>query len=344
MIISKNIKKFVANKESTIIDIMKAIQNNRKGFILIIDEKKRLLSILTDGDIRRLIIKKINLTNKIKFYLKRKFYYLYKNQKLKNNNNFKQIPIVDKKMHLLGIFFNVDNNLDTSRTAVFILAGGLGKRMKNLTLKTPKPMLIVNKKPILENIILSFKTRGFFDFTISTNYLSKKIKSYFKNGSKFGVVIKYVKERKFLGTAGSLSLLPKNKYDNIFITNGDVYSKVNFKNILNEHLLKNNDITICAKVHELQLPYGVLNNKIGGDFVNEKPKINYLVNAGIYIIKNKLLNNVKKNKYLDMNIFINMLKSNKKKLGIHVINENIFDIGNKKQYLDIKQKFKNYFL
>jgi NDP-sugar pyrophosphorylase family protein len=100
------------------------------------------------------------------------------------------------------------------------------------------------------------------------------------------------KERKFLGTAGSLSLLPKNKYDNIFITNGDVYSKVNFKNILNEHLLKNNDITICAKVHELQLPYGVLNNKIGGDFVNEKPKINYLVNAGIYIIKNKLLNNV----------------------------------------------------
>jgi dTDP-glucose pyrophosphorylase len=344
MIISKNIKKFVANKESRIIDIMKAIQKNRNGFILIIDKKKRLLSVLTDGDIRRLIIKKINLNNKIKFYLKKKFFFLYKNQQLNKNNDYKQIPIVDKKMRLLGIFFNFDNNLGTSRTAVFILAGGLGKRMKNLTVKTPKPMLIVNKKPILENIILSFKTRGFLDFTISTNYLSQKIKSYFKNGSKFGVIIKYIKERKFLGTAGSLSLLPKNKYENIFITNGDVYSRVNFKNILNEHLLKNNDITICARVHELQLPYGVLNNKIGDDFVNEKPKINYLVNAGIYIIKNKLLNYVKKNKHLDMNYFINMLKRNKKKLGIHIINENIFDIGSKKQYQDIKQKFKSYFL
>ena len=215
--------------------------------------------------------------------------------------------------------------------------------MKNLTKKTPKPMLKINKKPILENQIIFFKKKGFSNFIISVNYLSNKIINYFKDGKKFDVNIKYSKENSFLGTAGPLSLVKNRKIrDDIIVINGDIYADINFGKILDYHKKNNYDLTLCATKQMYQFPFGVINNSTKTlDFIDEKPELNFLVNSGIYIIKPKILKFLKFNQYLDMNDFINNLKKNKYKIGVYLIYERIFDIGNKSQYSKVKDIFNN---
>ena len=205
---------YTINENKTLFDLIKKINLNGKGFVIPVDKYSKVKGIFTDGDVRRLLIKRTNLNLRIKDFIKKIFIYSYKDtfeEKNFSRQNLKHIPILHKNRKLFGIYFNLSQNEIQLDNTIFILAGGLGTRMGILTKNTPKPMLIINKKPILENIILSFKKKGFINFVISINYLAKKITSYFKDGSFFGVNIKYIKEKSFLGTAGSLSLYSKKK-------------------------------------------------------------------------------------------------------------------------------------
>jgi len=344
MIQYSNLNKYTILEKSSLFELIKKINLNGKKFAIAIDEKNKISGIFTDGDIRRLLLKKIDLNEKIKFFCKKKFTYIYQNS-LKNKNpsfkNTEQIPVVDRSKKLKGILFKDSSNRSKFNNSIFILAGGLGTRMGKITKKIPKPMLKINKKPILENIILSFKKKGFENFIISTNYLAKKITNYFGDGSLLDVNIKYTKEKIFLGTAGSLNLIDKKEVvEDIFVTNGDVYGNLDYSNMLNIHKKKTNDLTICARLHVYDLPYGLIADKKKDSFLNEKPKLTYLINSGIYIIKKKLLKYIKKNTYLDMNDLLNNLKRRNYKIGIYTIYEPLYDIGNMKQYNEVKKIFK----
>ena len=303
--------------------------------------------LLTDGDIRRLLLKGSRLSDRIYKKYNKNFFYIKKNNVNKVNlqeikKKFSHVPIL-KKRKIISLLLKDDLHVEKKSNYIFILAGGLGSRMGNLTKNLPKPMLKINKKSILENQINFFKKKGFYNFIISVNYLSNKIINYFGNGKKFDLNIKYCKEKKFLGTAGPLSLLRNKKMiDDIIVINGDIYADIDFGKILAYHKKNNKDLTLCATRQQYKFPFGVINkNTKTLDFIDEKPEFNFLINSGIYILKPKMLNFLKINKYLDMNNFINNLKKNKKKIGIYLIYERIFDIGNKSQYIKVKDIFNN---
>ena len=198
MIIYKKLKKYYISDECTIYQLIDKVNLNSKKFAILINSKKVVSGIFTDGDLRRLLSRKIDLNKKIKTFSKKNFSYISENSlkynKTKLNKFTEQLPIVDKYKKLKGILLKTENHNKKLKNTVFILAGGLGKRMGKITKKIPKPMLKINKKPILENIILSFKEKGLENFLISTNHLASKISDYFGDGSLFNVNIGYIKE------------------------------------------------------------------------------------------------------------------------------------------------------
>lgn len=343
MFIKKNLNKYTISNQSSIFELIKKINHNTEGFCLINDKEKKIIGIFTDGDIRRLLLKKIDLNQKL-FKLKLKsFNYILEKNNLKKNKLYKfskQIPILDRNKRLKALFIRRQTKQTNYNNSVFILAGGKGLRMGKISKKIPKPMLKINNKPILENIINSFKKNNFANFIISTKHLSSKIIGHFGDGSMIDANVTYTKEKKFLGTAGSLSLINKKSIkEDLFVTNGDIYGNLDYSKMLEVHKKRRNDLTICARLHTIDIPYGLINTDSFSNFLNEKPKLSYLINSGIYIIKKKILNIIKKNKYLDMNELINLSKKKKYKIGIYSLYEPVYDIGDLDKYKKIKKLF-----
>lgn len=202
------------------------------------------------------------------------------------------------------------------------MAGGLGTRLRPLTFAIPKPLLPVGKKPILEIILSKLKQQGLKDIILSVGYKAELIKTYFQDGSKFGVNITYFNEEKRLGTAGALRNI-KEKYNisNPFITmNGDIITNLDFKKMVKYHLKKNSDLTVGIKNHKSQTPFGVIH--LDGDLIKdikEKPILNFNISAGVYIINPEIVNYIPYNKYFDMPMLIkSCIKGNKKIFGYSI--------------------------
>jgi dTDP-glucose pyrophosphorylase len=336
---NKFLREFKIISSAPLSSAFEVLEKNKKGICLVCKNNK-LQGILTDGDLRRLILKGINTKDKIHLYMNKKFFFLekYNSKKIERfffKKKINQVPILNKDKSLVGLVINNMQKIHKSNP-VFFLAGGLGKRMGSLTLKVPKPMLIVNNKPILENQILNLKKKGFFNFIISVNYLSSKIIKYFGTGDKLKVNIDYIQEKFALGTAGSLSLLDyKSIQDDILVLNGDLIADLDYESILKDHVKKKSDVTICVKRYVHNLPYGVINKRDSQSIINEKPDLNFLINIGVYILKPNILSFLKKNQNCSMVEFLNILKKNKKKIKIFYVYESIFDVGDKSKYEEI---------
>lgn len=322
------------------ITLLQALQklNENEFKILFIKKKNKIVGTLTDGDIRRILLKENNLKISIDNKYNKKFIFFFEknfneqkaNIEMKKKSIF-LVPILNQKMELKKIYFlnqSLEKKIDAD---VFILAGGRGKRMGALTEENPKPMLLLGGKPILEHIIHSFKNVGIKNFFISINYQGEKIKKYFENGKKENIKITYICETSPLGTAGSLSLIKKkskNKY--LIVINGDIYTKLNYHLLLNFHKKFRNNITICSRNYRQSIPYGVINQNYRlskkNILIQEKPTYQFQVSSGIYVFNYKMLNNLKKNKYLDMHILLNSLSKNNK-VGIFPIHEDLEDVG-----------------
>ena len=332
---NKDIAKHYISKECQIKLAIKKMGNlNVNNFCLVLGKQKNILGTITDGDIRRGLLKNYNINEKVeKIYQRRpvvtrKILTKKEIESILSKNNITFLPLLNKKNKVLDIYgYNKIEEVHPIDCQMLIMAGGKGLRLRPLTKKTPKPLLIVNKKPIIEHIITIAKNQGIKNFYISINYLGYKIKKYLGNGSKLGIKIKYLEEKKPLGTAGSINLI-KKFVKPIIVTNSDIISKINFKEMLSAHKKNRSHLTMVAKVFYEKDNYGRI--VASGNTVKkviEKLEQNLLINAGIYIVDPKIKKIIKNSEYLDMTDLINRGLKEKFKINVFPIHEKWLDYG-----------------
>ena len=273
------------------------------------------------------------MNKKVKFFYKNiNNDYPYKNY---FTLNIFCIPVIDKSKKILFYIVKNDHVIEKFDNSIFLMAGGKGLRLYPLTKFIPKPLLKIDNIPIIERIIENFKKQGFYNFKISINYLGSKIKNYLKKRKNLNVKIKFISEKKFLGTAGSLSLVNINEFKfPLILTNSDLISNINYKRLLNFHIKNKSDLTICVRNQIFEMPYGeiYLEGKKVLKII-EKPISNSIINAGVYVLSKKILKLTKTNKHLMMNELINISIKNNCKILSFPIYENWIDVGNKDQLL-----------
>lgn len=337
---------------TSIMETMKIIDETSLQFAVVVDQNKRLLGTVTDGDVRRGLLKGLslettisNVMNELPVYAtvdQHPFYYKEMMKRLK----LKQLPIVDSEMQIQNILFADDLDKKTQmNNTVVLMAGGLGTRLRPLTDHIPKPMLKIGKKPILETIIDSFKALGFTDFILSVNYKKEIIKEYFQDGTHLGVNISYIEETKRLGTAGALSLLLEKPKHPFFVMNGDLLTKVNYEQLLNFHSETNSMATMCVREYEYQIPYGVLETKNHRLLsIEEKPVHKSFVNAGIYVLSPEVLKLIPQNELYNMTDLFEKMINKQKEVSVFPLREYWLDIGQMVDYEKAKYEFNGGFL
>ena len=351
-------KNFVINENYLIKQAINSLDLISKNYncLLVANKKNQIIGSITDGDIRRSLVKKSNLNIKVKNICNRNFLFFYKKDQnikeikkiiLNQSNNIDIIPILNDERKLIKIFTKKNfqnkfikkvNNL--SKTKVFILAGGYGSRLKPATNILPKPLIPVGEKTLIESVIKKFYDQGVKDYFISINYKKELIKAYFKD-LKTDYKINFVEEKKFLGTAGSISFLKKIKGDNFIITNCDTIIDVNLKNLINFQKQKKNDLIIVVNYKNYNLPYGEIDVDNYGNFIKikEKPKYKFLINSGLYLMNKKVFKLIKKDEFLNMNDLINKLIKKKLNIGLYPITDNSWiDVGQWSEYKKFKKR------
>ena len=308
---------------------------------LITNQQKQFLGIITDSDIRKALLKDKHLPKSINTVMNTKPLVASDElsdkeaERLMRLNQYLHLPIVNETQELIGLHINEQfKHLIKHEENLIIMAGGKGKRLLPLTKNCPKPMLPIQGKPILEHIIEKARSDGFHNITISVNYLSEQITDYFKNGDDFGVNINYLYESEPLGTAGALASfsMPDNQ-EYVVVTNADLWTTLSFNDLLQEAIHLKTSGLMAVRNHEIQNPFGVINcvnNQIID--IEEKPVSKFLVNAGMYVISNKLLNLLKAGQWCDMpELFQRGLKLDYK-MHTYLTNDDWTDIGRISEY------------
>jgi dTDP-glucose pyrophosphorylase len=296
----------------TLRTVIAAIDGSPAQAAFVVNQEGRLIGVITDGDVRRGLLRGESLLSPADHVMRRDFKAgaqgLTSSEALKLmlKEHLRQLPVLDEKGKIVQLY--ILDHLVGSKTRtnrVVLMAGGKGERLRPLTEHCPKPMLLVNGKPMLEIILEQCIDAGFREFYISVNYLKHVILDYFGNGEKWGVTIKYLAEDHTLGTAGALSLLPPLNDLPVLVINGDVLTKVDFKQLLWSHEEKFSAATICVRQHITKIPYGVVTTKDSKIVaLEEKPQLTHFVNAGIYVLNSEVLNLLEADQQCDMPVLI----------------------------------------
>ncbi len=331
-----NIKNFCILPTDNIKHALKKITDSGKKCVLVVNSSNKFLGTLSDGDLRRAILNNKELNSKIKsiynkksFFLKKDNYYKKDLKKIFISKKIDLIPIVNNQYKIVDVvgltdfLENKDNKKKIDNVLPVIMAGGKGTRLKPFTNILPKPLLPINDKTAVETIIDNLKIYGFNMFFITINEKSEIIKSFFQ-GIKKDYKIKFVEEKKPLGTIGSLKLIKsKDLKDNLLVVNCDVIFQVDIGDLNEFHKKNNFDITIVVSDKRFQIPYGVCEISKKGNLkkINEKPSYDYLVNIGLYLIKKKIIKLIPKNKSIDFNKIVQLSLKKKFKVGVFPISE-----------------------
>ncbi len=352
----KNNKYTIAHNES-IRDAIKKIDVNKLNTLIVLDEKKKVIGIFTEGDFRRAVLRGLDMQNKISLIINNQFKYLMDGfskieaKKLfKNNDLILDIPILNKKFQLIKIisrsdfFFTkpIKKNINIRNCPVVIMAGGKGTRLDPFTRVLPKPLIPYGNDPIIKVIMDSFKSFGSSKFYISINEKSSMIKSYFYD-HKIAYNIKYIEEKKPLGTAGSLKLLEKKIKNTFFVINSDVLIHSYYPSIIEFHKNNSNDLTLISSMRNYKIPYGVCTFDKSGKLkkILEKPSYDHFVNTGLYVVEPRILKLIPVNVKFDMTKLINKVKENNMKVGVFPISEHSWsDVGEWTEYKKSINKLK----
>ena len=349
-----NIELLKILKDKSIKEALEVIENGNLKIAFVVDENNILLGSISDGDIRRGFLKGLGFDSSILDLFNKcpivanisEFEANLKRICIESEDKITAIPLIDDKGLLVDVYYFNDKYLTkVHNNNVVLMVGGLGSRLTPLTEDTPKPMLNVGGKPILETIVKGFSDNGFINITMCLGYKADFIKNYFQDGSNFGVNIKYITENKRMGTAGALTLLDKKLDEPFFVMNGDLLTNVNFDKLLDFHKSYNCKATMCVREYDIEVPYGVVdivNEQVSS--IKEKPVHKFYVNAGIYVLEPECIDLVPINEFYDMPSLFSKLLDAKEKIIPFPLQEYWLDIGKISDYeraeFEFHKKFK----
>ncbi len=331
----EDVNDLVVSGEATMADAIQTINRGRSQIALVVDVHSRLIGTITDGDIRRALLRGCSMETRVPDLMFTDFRFVdadvVENDvlALMLKESLQHVPALDSQGRVVELFLleNLVSRKPLSNT-VIIMAGGEGRRLRPLTNYRPKPMLTVGGKPLLEIILQQCIEAGFSHFYIAVNYLKDQIKDYFGDGATWNVQIEYLEEGKFLGTAGALSLLPKKPLEPFLVINGDVLTRVDYGRLLSFHNRHESPATVGVRQHTTQIPYGVVameNLKVLS--LEEKPFLEHFVNAGVYMLDPNMLENLTPDEAIDMPQLLEKALENGLGVAAFPIHEYWLDVG-----------------
>lgn len=347
----KDWQKVLIGRDSTIYQALDTINRAGLQIALVVDEERRLLGTISDGDVRRALLRGVALTDGVTVAMHTTPTCASVDDgpderlALMRRTGLHQLPLIDAERRVMGLAV-IDSYvmMPKRENRVVIMAGGLGSRLKELTHERPKPMLEVGSRPILETILRSWADQGFHHFYFAVNYKAEHIEAHFGDGSRFGVDIHYLREEKRMGTAGALGLLPERPAEPILVTNADILSKVDFGHLLDFHLAHDTAVTMGVRDYELQVPFGVVETEEGRvRGIEEKPLHRFLISAGINVLAPETLDLVPENQYFDMPNLIDAAIEQGRVVRPYRISGYWLDIGQPKDYEKANVDFHDVF-
>ena len=338
--------------EATIRETLEVIDQGAKEIALVVDSAGSLLGTVTDGDIRRGMLRGLELETAVSHIMCRTPTTMPEGAspmrvlRTMLERSFTQIPLVDslgRPVALRTLAELVRFEATPVRHAV-IMAGGRGKRLMPLTENTPKPLLNVGERPIAETVVRELVQHGVRHITISVNYLAQAIREHFGDGERFGARIEYVEEDRPLGTAGALGLLSAAPEEPILVTNADLLTKVSFQSLFAFHEEEAVAATVCVRRYSFEVPYGVAELE-GSRLVGmvEKPRQEFFVNAGIYVLNPEVVALVRKGEALDMPALLERARAGKLPVGAFPVREYWLDIGNPADFARAEAEYDQHF-
>jgi dTDP-glucose pyrophosphorylase len=319
-------------------NIQQAIRNLDQvaiKIVLVVNEAGELEGTISDGDIRRGLLKGLNLNSQIASVIHHNALVVPPEMgrdmvmQLMVTNKIQQIPVVDEHRCLVGLHLWDEITIPPTRSNMMVvMSGGMGTRLRPHTENCPKPLLPIAGKPMLEQIIERAKLEGFSHFVLAIHYLGYMIEDYFGNGSRLGVRIDYLRERSPLGTAGALGLLNPRPDAAFVVTNGDVITDIRYGGLLDFHIRHAATATMAVRVHEWQHPFGVVQTK-GVDIVGfeEKPVARSHINAGVYVLEPDALSVLSVDTHCDMPTLFERIQAQAKRTVAYPMHEPWLDVG-----------------
>jgi len=346
----ENLDQVLINSETTIRETMRVV--SQVGIALLVEEDRRLVGTVTDGDIRRAILDGVALDASVTALLK---YHTWERWdpvtapqgtewrdllKLMRSEDVRQVPLLDDDGRVVDL--ELVSDLVTqpeSPISAVVMAGGYGTRLRPLTEDMPKPMLPVGDRPLMEHIVDQLREAGIKRVNVATHFLAENIKEHFGDGKKFGVDIEYVSEDLPLGTAGALGLMEPSDQP-MLVINGDILTSVDFRAMLDFHNENQSEMTVGVRKYDLQVPYGVIETE-GARItrVLEKPLYALFVNAGIYLINPSAHRMIPSGKHFDMTELIERMVAEGHTVVSFPIIEYWLDIGQHDDYLKGQRDF-----
>lgn len=338
----KQIAMFMGKPSMTVVDAMEKIDKNTKGILFVVDEKESLTGSITDGDIRRWLIKTGNLNAFISEAMHPNPIYVFEEEVFTAECVMKRemisvLPVLKKDKSVSDILFSTDdlksNKVDTKKDLsgipVVIMAGGMGTRLYPYTKILPKPLIPIGETPIVERVLNCFVQYGIKKYYMTVNYKKSMIKSYFLELNP-DYKIEYVEEDQPLGTSGSIKLIQEEFGKPLFVVNCDALIFADYSDIYQYHADAGNDITIVSALKNITIPYGVLHSKENGQLteIEEKPKLSYFINTGMYIINPSVIEKIPDSTVFHMTDLVDSVMQDNGKVGVYPISEDSFlDMG-----------------
>jgi dTDP-glucose pyrophosphorylase len=334
-----DLSRFLVDPKMSIRGVMAGI-GNAYGIALVVDERRRLLGTVTDGDIRRAILAGVDLDQEVSALLRKRRPLTApmgtpssRLLQMMTEAGLRHIPLVNEagQVEDVAVLEELVRDYELPLTAV-VMAGGFGARLRPLTEDLPKPMLPLGDRPLLEHLIDQLRKSGIRRLNITTHYKGEVIEDHFKDGSDFGIAIRYVDEERPLGTAGALSLLDAHDAP-VLVINGDIVTRVDLRAMLDFHVEHRAEMTVAVHQYEFQVPYGVVELE-GVDVrgISEKPIKRFMINAGIYLLSPSACRRVPPGHRYDMTDLIRDLAAEGRRVIGFPIQEYWIDVGRLEDY------------
>lgn len=318
------------------------------AILFVVDGHNKLIGSLTDGDLRRGFIKGLGFEDSILDFIQPNPSFIRENEnsveklEIYRKKNFKIVPILNNKNQIVDVI-----NFRTRTTIIpadaVLMAGGEGKRLRPLTENTPKPLLKVGSKPIIEYNIDRLAQVGIKNIHLSINYLGEQLENYFGDGSTKELNIKYIKETKPMGTVGSVLLAEKLEHEDVLIMNSDLLTNIDFVDFYKTFKSSDADMAVAATSYNVDIPYAILEadetQRVRS--LKEKPRYTYFSNAGIYFLKKNVLDLIPQNTFFDITDLMDKILAMDKKLITFPINGYWLDIGKHEDYKKAQEDIKH---